>query len=63
MKIIDALPKYLGLVICFDSQTQLGMQSAQALLQKLRNVVGPGLSITVAAQRRWLRRHLFWNSG
>ena len=57
MKMIDALPKYLSLVICFNSQTQLGMQSAQALLQKLRNVVGPGLSITVAEKRR----HLFWN--
>jgi len=36
VKVIDALPEYLGLVIGFNSKTQLCMQRSQAFLQGLR---------------------------
>ena len=39
VKVIDALPEYLGLVIGFNSKTQLCMQRSQALVQRLENIL------------------------
>jgi hypothetical protein len=39
MKIIYALAEYLSIMVGFNSETQFGVQSPEALFQKFGNVV------------------------
>jgi hypothetical protein len=39
MKIIYSLPEYLRLVVSFNSETQLGMQAAEPVLEEFENIL------------------------